>query len=108
MGKKKNKNATWFKVHSANKDLFLGLTDEIAGKVFKCALRYFADGEIIDIDNLDIQDPFVKLAFTPLKQSCDEAMNDYRSAVENGLKGARNRWSNDENTNEDSPPIAPL
>lgn len=108
MGRKKNKNATWFKINLANKDLFLALEDETLGKVLKYALNYFANGEITDIDNLNIQDKLFKLAFTPLKQSCDEAMSDYRSAVANGLKGAKNRWGDSEKTDEDSPSIDPL
>lgn len=108
MGKKKqSKRATWFKFHLANKDLMLAMSDETLGQVVKMAITYFDNGDITDIDNLGIQDQLTKLAFTPFKQSCDEALQEYQNAVDFGKKGASGRWGTDKD-NEDSPPIAPL
>ena len=110
MGKKSAGRATWWKMQHANKDLLLDLEDEELGALMKHAIRYFDKGEIIDIDNLGIADKLLRLAFIPLKQSCDEALSDYSKAVANGYKGANERWPKKESDEdeEDRPPIPPL
>ncbi len=108
MAKKKQSKPEWFKDKAlAAKDLFLNTPDATMGKVYKMAVMYFDKGEITDIDNLNIQDPFVKVLFSLFKQWCDDALKDYQSSVEFGKKGADARW-NKEDDKKDSPPIPPL
>ena len=94
--KKKNKQTPWFKVWDANRALFLALDDETAGKVFKLAVRYFGNNEIVDIDNRGIQNQLEKLAFAPLKDSCDASIKDYRQRCKKGEESANKRWHGDE------------
>lgn len=108
MAKKKVKRATWFKFHALeNSDFFLALSDQTKAAVFTEMIIYFRKGEKVDISNLGIQDETVKLAFISIKQWIDESLEEYQNAVDYGKKGASGRWGNDE-TETDSPPIAPL
>ena len=63
------------------------LSDQKAGKLFKIILKYVND------ENPKIDDPMIKLAFEPIKQSLKRDLRKYENIIDrnktNGLKGGR-------------------
>ena len=100
---KKNNSNRYFRIYQANRDLLLSLDDETLAKAVRMAIKYFDAFEVIDIDNMNIQDPLLKLVFTAMKQGCDDSIKSYAEATKNANK----RWHPDEDSNN-SPTIEPL
>lgn len=100
---KKNNSNKYLRIYLANRDLILSLDDKTLAESIRMAVRYFDNFEIVDVDNMDIQDPYLKLVFTALKQGCDDSIKSYHDAVRNANK----RWHPDEE-DDSMRPIAPL
>lgn len=64
------------------------VSDDDAGKGLKAAFRYF-DGEEIDPKSLT-QAAFT--VFCVMRPYIDESRRDYEASVQNGRKGASERW----------------
>jgi len=106
MPRKRPGRATWFKMQLAFKSQIDDLDSKELGDLVKYAMKYFDEGEIIDIDNLKIKDKFFRLAFLPFKQSCDEALKYYADSVTNGKKAQEKNEEGEEE--KGSPPIPSL
>lgn len=105
MPRKKNLKPQWHKDKSqAVKDLLLNTPDEVVGKAYKMAISYFDKAEITDIDNLGIQDAYLKTIFTIFKQWCDEGIKDFEASVAYGHQGQEAKKA--KQNNEEG--IAPL
>lgn len=69
------------------------LTDEQAGVLFKTLFQYVND------ENPVITDPFIKLAFEPIKQSLKRDLKKYESKLDKkskaGILGNLKRWNED-------------
>ncbi len=94
----KEKRVTWWKMFSHQRAAVESVSDKAAGAGLKAAFRYF-DGEDIPSGSLT-QQAFT--VFCVIRPYIDEARQDFEKSVENGKRGAENRWG------KNSPPIAPL
>ena len=91
---KKSKRPSWFKLWLHHRPLLEAVPDDVAGRVIKAAMHYFATGEVIQLDQ------FEAVVFASLKADIDDAHADYRRDVENGRKGGRPKV-----TDEEKPPV---
>lgn len=64
------------------------VSDDDAGKGLKAAFRYF-DGEEVDPESLT---QAVFTVFCVMRPYIDESRRDYEASVQNGRKGASERW----------------
>lgn len=103
MGNKNNSNR-YFRIYLANRDLLLSLDDETLANGIRAAIRYFDQFEVVDIDNLEFNDPLQKLVFTALKQGCDDSIKSYKEAS----KSANKRWHPDKTNDDNMQSITPL
>ena len=89
MAKNKTGRPSWFKVFLHSKAMIDAVPDDVAGKAFKSALRYFETGEVEELDQL------TGAVFAALKPHIDEAFEDFRRSVDTGRAGGQKRWSNE-------------
>ena len=80
---KGEKRPSWFKLWLHHRPLFDAVPDEVAGRVVKAALNYFATGEVVQLGQLE------SVVFASIKADIDDAHADYLRDVENGKKGGR-------------------
>lgn len=97
-GVAKEKRATWWKMFYHQRAAIESVSDEDAGAGLKAAFRYF-DGEDISHENLT---PQAFTVFCVIRPYIDESFQDYNSCIENGKRGAKNRWGSN------SPPMGCL
>lgn len=101
----KEKRATWWKMFYHQRAAIESVNNEDAGAGLKAAFRYF-DGEDISPDSLTAQ---AFTVFCVIRPYIDESFQDYNSCIENGKRGAKNRWgSNSPPIDPHSPPIGCL
>ena len=91
---KGEKRPSWFKLWLHHRPLFDAVPDDVAGRVVKAALTYFATGEVVQLGQLEA------VVFASIKADIDDAHADYLRDVENGKKGGRPRL-----TPEEKPPV---
>lgn len=84
----KPKRPTWFKVFLSSKPFLDGVPNEDVGQGLKAALAYFEKPEA----ELPAMSPLTRVVFSGLKSSIEDAFRTYQEAVENGKKGANERW----------------
>lgn len=98
---KKPKRPSWFKLWLHHRPLLEAVPDDVAGRVIKAAMHYFATGEVIPLDQ------FEAVVFASLKADIDDAHADYRRDVENGRKGGRPKMMDEEKppVKEGNPPL---
>ena len=100
MGKGKNSRACWFRMFLNLKPMIDAVPEASAGAALKAAFAYFDTGEAPS--GLDL---LANALFLAIKPAIDESVSDYQTAVNNGQRGGKRRWSREEG---DSPPIPPL
>lgn len=83
---KKEKRPTWWKMFYHQRAAIDSVSDADAGQGLKAAFRYF-DGE--DVGHIT---PGAFTVLCVMKPYMDEACQDYETAVNNGKKGAYERW----------------
>lgn len=84
----KIKRATWWKMLYHQRAVIESIPNEEVGAGLKAAFRYF-DGEDINPNDLSAQ---AFTVFCVMRPYIDESMRSYRESVENGKKGASERW----------------
>ena len=100
MGKIRNGRASWFRMFLNLKPMIDAVPEASAGAALKAAFAYFDTGEVPSgLDQL------ANALFLAIKPAIDESVSDYQTAVNNGHRGGKRRWSREE---EDSPPIPHL
>ena len=95
---KKTDELTWFRVHAANREALEVIPDEILGKAFKAAMRYFADGNDAEIESgmTGENDKLTLVAYKLLKTGIDESVAAHEVFRASGKKGADKRKANAE------------
>lgn len=88
MGKNKMGRPSWFKLFLHHKSLIDAVSDEVAGRALKAALRYFDTGEVAELDSL------AGAAFAALKPHIDEAFADFQATSEKNRQNIQKRWAN--------------
>ena len=91
---KKSKRPSWFKLWLHHRPLIDAVPDDVAGRVVKAALNYFATGDVVQLGQLET------VVFASIKSDIDDAHADYLRDVENGKKGGRPKL-----TEEEKPPV---
>ncbi len=79
----KEKRAAWFKVFLRQRTVVEVASDRAVGAAFKAALRYFDTGEMPNLNSV------ASMLFASMKESIDEANEEYSRKIENGKKGGR-------------------
>ena len=101
----KEKRVTWWKMFSHQRAVMESVSDKAAGAGLKAAFRYF-DGEDIPDGSLTAQ---AFTVFCVIRPYIDEAKRDFERSVENGKKGAENRWGpHSPHIGQDTPPMGCL
>lgn len=93
MAKTKVKRPTWFKIFLSTKSIIDAIPDENVGKGLKAAFAYFNDRSEPDLD------PLSNVVYCAMRPYIDEAFSDYQRSVDNGQKGAGNRWGENDHIN---------
>ena len=86
---KRAKSPSWFKLWLHHRPLIDAVSDDVAGRVIKAALNYFATGEVVQLGQLEM------VVFASIKPDIDDAHADYLRDVENGKKGGRPKLTED-------------
>ena len=84
----REKRATWWKMFYHQRAAVESVSDDDAGKGLKAAFRYF-DGEEVDPKSLTLA---AFTVFCVMRPYIDESRKDYEASVQNGRKGASERW----------------
>lgn len=85
----------WFKLWTNHLPVFEAAPDDALGRAIRAALVY------CQTDQLPELDPMANLIFAVLRKDIDEALAQFREAVESGKRGATTRWKKKESDNRD-------
>lgn len=82
---RKSQKPSWFKLWLHHKPLIDAVSDDVAGRVVKAAMHYFASGEVC------LLGPVEAVVFASIKADIDSAQEEYLRDVQNGRKGGRSK-----------------
>lgn len=88
--KKKPGRASWFKIFLNDRVALQAIGAEAVGEGLLAALTYFSCEPVPELSKMG------GIAFTVFRAAADESLKSYKKAVDDGLRGAEERWGRDE------------